>query len=263
MSDLHTPAPAAIDRHELRAAAREILDDPSGPEAVRARVAGSSADPLWPRLVAVGWSGIDVPEDLGGAGAGFGDLAVVLVEAGGHLAPSSLFASVLASGALQANPSAATRRWLPALAAVSALLDRAAVALAADSLGIAGTVLAMTVEYVSQREQFDRPIGSFQAVKHRCTDMLIAVETARLIVEEAADRPEDAVSASRAKSYATDAAETVAATSVQLHGGIGVTWEHDAHLYLKRANLNQVLYGDARRHRRRLADLMLGPELAR
>jgi alkylation response protein AidB-like acyl-CoA dehydrogenase len=153
-----------------------------------------------------------------------------------------------------------------AVAAAARITDRAALGVACDSLGIAERVLRMTVEYAKQRVQFDRLIGSFQAVKHSCTDMLIAVETARVAVEDALvawvdDSDPDGVSdaVSMAKAYATDAAGKVASEGVSLHGGIGFTWEHDLHIYLKRAELNRALFGSSRTHYRRIADRLLGP----
>jgi alkylation response protein AidB-like acyl-CoA dehydrogenase len=160
-------------------------------------------------------------------------------------------ASVLAAGAAAAT-------------AVRLLLDRAALAAAADALGVAQLMLDMTVEYAKTREQFGRAIGSFQAVKHRCADMFVAVTTARIALAEALDdydaAPADATAAvSRAKAYACDAAAQVTEDGVDLHGGIGFTWEHDAHLLLKRARLDQALYGDSRTHRRAAADFAWVP----
>jgi alkylation response protein AidB-like acyl-CoA dehydrogenase len=141
------------------------------------------------------------------------------------------------------------------------LLDRLAIALAADSLGGAERVLELTVGYLKEREQFGRAIGSFQALKHRCADMLLALEASRSAVEhaaEAVDRvSERAAAASIAKSYAADAYVHAAGEGVQMHGGIGYTWEHDLHLHLKRAKLNQALGGDGGWHRDRLARLLL------
>jgi alkylation response protein AidB-like acyl-CoA dehydrogenase len=146
--------------------------------------------------------------------------------------------------------------------AAQALADRAALATACDSLGVAERALAMSVDYAKQRVQFGRQIGSFQAIKHLCADMLIAVETARVAVNTALDAydadPYDcALAVSMAKAHAGDAAAQVTQETVTLHGGIGYTWEHDCHLMLKRAKLNQALDGSTRFHRRRTADLVL------
>ncbi|MEU5696840.1 acyl-CoA dehydrogenase family protein [Actinosynnema sp. NPDC020468] len=117
--------------------------------------------------------------------------------------------------------------------------------LAAESAAAARTCLDLTVEYLKTREQFGRPIGSFQALKHRCADHLVAVEGAASTAWRATREPGE-VPAALAKAVCTDVFFAVAADSVQLHGGIGFTWEHDAHLYLKRAKANQLLFGSSR-----------------
>ena len=119
----------------------------------------------------------------------------------------------------------------------------------------------MAVDYAKDRVQFGKPIGSFQAVKHMLADALVDVEGMRSTVYYAAwcaaaddrDRP---VSASMAKAWCSDASRRVMATGLQVHGGIGFTWEHDMHLYLKRAQLDQVSFGDAAFHRDRIARLL-------
>jgi alkylation response protein AidB-like acyl-CoA dehydrogenase len=146
-------------------------------------------------------------------------------------------------------------------ACVRRLHDRAAVAVAGDSLGVAEAMLDATVAYARVREQFGRPIGSFQAVKHACADMLVQVSVARELVAAAAerlagDRPGDpgtSVAASMAKAYACAAAVDVAGRAMQLHGGMGYTWESGIHVFLKRAALNRSLSGSPAAHRRRLA----------
>ena len=142
-------------------------------------------------------------------------------------------------------------------AAVRRLRDRAAVAVACDSLGLAETMLAATVDYASVRHQFGRPIGSFQAVKHACADMLVHTSVARQLVgaaaSEVADGADGSVATSMAKSYSCGAAVDVAGKAMQLHGGIGYTWESGVHVYLKRAALNRSLFGSPASHRRRLA----------
>jgi len=145
--------------------------------------------------------------------------------------------------------------------AVAALADRGAVAHAAELLGGASAVLEMAVAYAKDRVQFGKPIGSFQAIKHRCADMLVDVEGMRSAVYHAAwclaaGSPEAPVAASTAKIWCSDAARRVMASGLQVHGGIGFTWEHDLHLFLKRAQLDQVSFGDATFHRRRLAALL-------
>ncbi|HEV2311236.1 MAG TPA: acyl-CoA dehydrogenase family protein [Acidimicrobiia bacterium] len=145
--------------------------------------------------------------------------------------------------------------------AVDALLDRGAAYASAEMLGGADRVLEMAVEYAKERVQFARPIGSFQAVKHRCADMLVDVEGMRSSAYWAAwclgagDR-DRSIAASTAKIWGSDASKRVMASGLQVHGGIGFTWEHDLHLFLKRAQLDQVSFGDAPYHRERLAALL-------
>jgi len=370
-----------VDRDELRAAARDML----GAASASARVRELAATPdgfdedLWRHFAEMGLPGIEISEDFDGAGARFGDLAVVLTELGSHLASNGLAATtVLGAGALAAVPRhPRARAWLPRVAAGTArasaallsaagepgspgllasrspsaaggwrvsgssgyapdasiadllvlraldpngrelllaidrdtpglevtptpmlditrrfsditaselevgedgilatgaeataivrrLLDRAALATAADALGVAQRALDATVGYAKTREQFGRLIGSFQAVKHRCADMFVAVTTARIALEEALDcydaAPDDATAAvSRAKAYTCDAAAQVVEDGTDMHGGIGFTWEHDMHLLIKRVGLDQALFGDSRTHRRRAADLTWAP----
>ncbi len=141
------------------------------------------------------------------------------------------------------------------------LLDRAAVAVSAEMLGAADRVLEMTVAYAKDRVQFGRPIGGFQAVKHRCADMLVDVEGMRSATYYAgwavgAGDPEAPAASSVAKVWSSDAARRVMASGLQVHGGIGFTWEHDLHLFLKRSQLDQMSFGDAGLHRERLAQIL-------
>ena len=359
-------------REELCTAAREMLRANSTSAHLRALAETASGfdDALWQQFAMLGWQGIEISEDLGGAGGTFGDFAVVLVEMGRRLCSNGLTAtSALAAGPLfGAGPNGPGAQWLrrlsrgdvrgtavvacngsghlkavrdgdrwvvsgvapcvldaggsdvvilpvtdaqgailifaveataPALVWTDApmlditrrfadldakglevgdtellatgaeaehlivdLLNRAALAIACDAFGVAEQALQMTTAYAKERVQFDRPIGSFQAVKHRCADMYIAVQTARAALGEAIDTydaaPADAaVAISRAKAYCCDAAAQVAEDAVEMHGGIGFTWEHDIHLYVKRARLDQALFGDSRWHRRRVAALTL------
>ncbi len=145
--------------------------------------------------------------------------------------------------------------------AVDALVDRGATGVAAEMLGGADRVLELAVEYAKDRVQFGKPIGSFQAVKHRCADMLVDVEGMRSSVYWAAwclaaDDRDASVAASTAKIWGSDASRRVMASGLQVHGGIGFTWEHDLHLFLKRAQLDQLTFGDAGYHRERLAALL-------
>jgi alkylation response protein AidB-like acyl-CoA dehydrogenase len=144
---------------------------------------------------------------------------------------------------------------------VERLLNRGATYAAAEMLGGADRALTMAVEYAKARVQFGRPIGSFQAVKHRCADMLVDVEGMRSSVYWAAwcisaDHPDASVAASTAKIWCSDASKRVMASALQVHGGIGFTWEHDLHLFMKRAQLDQSTFGDASYHRERLAALL-------
>ena len=147
-------------------------------------------------------------------------------------------------------------------AAVRRTLDHAAIALASEALGGAERCVEMATEYARTRVQFDRPIGSFQAIKHRLADLFTSVETARSAARYAAgvadsgDDAELAVAAALAKSYCTEAFFRCAAENIQIHGGIGFTWEHDAHLFLKRARGSLVLLGGPSADRERVADTM-------
>ena len=141
------------------------------------------------------------------------------------------------------------------------LLDRAATFTAAELLGASSRALDLSVEYAKDRVQFGRPIGSFQAVKHRCADMLVDVEGMRSSTYWAAwcvgaDDAERSVAASTAKLWCADASKRVMASALQVHGGIGFTWEHDLHFFMKRAQLDQISFGDADFHRDRLAGLL-------
>ena len=143
-------------------------------------------------------------------------------------------------------------------AALSKTLDQAAVCMSAEMVGGAQRCLDMAVEYAKVRVQFGRPIGSFQAIKHKCADMLLEVESAKSAAyyagwAAAEDNDELPVVASLAKAYCSDAYFHAAAENIQIHGGIGFTWEHDAHLYFKRAKSSEILLGDATYHRELLA----------
>jgi alkylation response protein AidB-like acyl-CoA dehydrogenase len=131
------------------------------------------------------------------------------------------------------------------------LADVAAILLAAEQIGAAAKCLDLTVEYTKDRVQFGRPIGSFQALKHRMADLYVAVQSARAVVNEAVAEP-SATSAALARVTASEAFSKVAAEAVQLHGGIAITWEHDIQLYFKRAHGSAQLLGPPREHLRRL-----------
>jgi alkylation response protein AidB-like acyl-CoA dehydrogenase len=138
------------------------------------------------------------------------------------------------------------------------VFDCASICVAAGALGGAEAVLRMAVEYAKERVQFGRPIGSFQAIKHKCADMALEVDCARSAVVLAAqpkriDRGLVAESASLAKLYCCEAFSRAAAQNIQIHGGIGMTWEHDAHLFLKRSKSSELLFGGPSFHRARIA----------
>jgi alkylation response protein AidB-like acyl-CoA dehydrogenase len=286
----------------------------------------------WSVLVDAGWPGLEVPEQFGGAGASFAEVAVICEEMGRAASANSYLGSaVLAVGTLKALQPSDTRDRLltdvasgavmvavalestdfvpdadgadrilvvadnavavaeptvtpqPVLdetrrlatvedlaiaevlhfdgdaeAAVLRLRDRAAVAIACDSLGLSEAMLSATVGYAKVRHQFGRPIGSFQAVKHACADMLVSISVSRQLVEAAVqaiaeERADAGVAAAMAKSHACAAAVDIAGKAMQLHGGIGYTWESGIHVYLKRAALNRSLFGSPATHRKELA----------
>jgi alkylation response protein AidB-like acyl-CoA dehydrogenase len=309
----------------------------------------------WSVLAEAGWTGLEVPDDLGGAGATFGEVAVICEEMGRAASANHfLGGAVLTVGLLKSlRPSDSRDELLTAVAAASLrpavavgsftlgggtlsghadfvpdaegadrllviaadsdgspvvvevanltvtpqpvldetrrlatvsadaaevaqvlrfggdpqeqvrrLLDRAGVAVACDSLGLSEAMLAATVAYAKVRNQFGRPIGSFQAVKHACADMQVAIAVSRQLVSAAVeaiaeDRPDAGVAAAMAKSYACSAAVDVAGKAMQLHGGIGYTWESGIHVYLKRAALNRSLFGSPAAHRKQLAQRYL------
>ena len=373
----------SADQVALRDAAAGLLDDRCGMDVVRRACDGGGFDAdLWGAMVEQGWTGIAVPEALGGVGLGTVEAAVLLEQTGAHLAPVPLLQQLAALAALAEGPwgerllsgeavacvartplaragdgSVSGRpepviygaradvlvapagdelvavdlagvarspepamdqtrelAWIELDAApaatvggsdeVAAHLDRGAVFHSAEMLGGAETVMNLAVEYAKVREQFGRPIGSFQAVKHRCADMLVDVEGMRSAVYHAAwtlgaagpnaalgaatagpnaalgaatagpnaalgaatagdpatlgagGTADAAAAAATAKIWCSDAAVRVAESALQVHGGIGFTWEADVHLYLKRAQLDGVSFGDARHHRARLAAIL-------
>jgi alkylation response protein AidB-like acyl-CoA dehydrogenase len=358
-------------REELRQVARTVIAERCASAQVRALTGEPLAfDPeLWRTFAELGWLGLEIDEEHGGAGMSFAELAVVLEELGRGLVPAPFLATVVlgAAAIAAAGDDEQRRRWLPGIAGGSVnvtvaldpperrgaglhverrgdrltlhgacrfvpdagladalvidtddastplllvaagtpgmtivpspvydqtrrlgevrfdhvtlgdehhlgtaerapalrtwLRERAAAALALDSLGGARRALEVSVEYAKERVQFGRAIGSFQAVKHRCADMLVAVETARVAVDTAVRElprlggpPSPWVPI--AKSHATEAYTEVAGLGIAVLGGIGFTWEHDMHLFLKRAQLNQALYGTPAWHRDELVRLL-------
>jgi alkylation response protein AidB-like acyl-CoA dehydrogenase len=147
--------------------------------------------------------------------------------------------------------------WAP----LERVIARATVGLAAEMCGVAQQVLDMTVAYAKIRIAFGKPIGSYQGVKHQAADMLVAIENAKSLTYYAAwavdqGLDEAALAVSMAKAAASDMVRKVAGTGIQLHGGIGMTWEHDLQLYFKRAKASEVTFGDATWHRERVAQLI-------
>jgi alkylation response protein AidB-like acyl-CoA dehydrogenase len=340
------------DQLALQGAARDLLDAYASPDRVRAHLAAGAPrdESVWAAMVEQGWLGVAVPEAEGGLGLGWVEAAVLLEEAGRHVAPVPLLGALVAIDALRGTewaPSllAGTRQgcvaWSPrplavdggevdggtgsgavsgapgpvagaATAAVAVVitpedlwavdldslgrpavepsmdgtqalswltldrtpavrvggadqarraLDLAAVAASAELLGGAARVLEMSAQYAKDRVQFGQPIGSFQAVKHRCADMVVDVEGMRSVAwygawALAAGDADASAAASTAKTWCSDAAKRVMASGLQVHGGIGFTWEHDLHLFMKRSQLDQVAFGDAAYHRERLAGLL-------
>jgi alkylation response protein AidB-like acyl-CoA dehydrogenase len=196
------------------------------------------------------------------------DVAVVLADGGvygvdlrteGRPAPLSAMDRTRELGVLAFDGTPA--RSLGGEESAALLVDRTATLASAEMLGAAARVLDLTVQYAKDRVQFGKPIGSFQAVKHMLADALVDVEGMRSTSYyaawcAAAGDPERSLSASMAKAWCSDASRRVMATGLQVHGGIGFTWEHEMHLYLKRAQLDQVSYGDASAHRDRIATLL-------
>ena len=143
-------------------------------------------------------------------------------------------------------------------ATLARVLQHAEAAIALEAVGTGQRALDLAVAYANERVQFGRPIGSFQAVKHKCVDMMVAVETARSLAYYAAwavaeDAPDVARAVAMAKAYATDVARTVTSEAIQVHGGIGFTWEHDLHLYHRRALALGAAFASAARHRETVA----------
>ncbi|MCX4095751.1 acyl-CoA dehydrogenase family protein [Nocardia sp. alder85J] len=356
---------------ELRAVVRKFLESRSGESQVRAQMETPEGfdRQVWRQLAEqIGVQALAIPEEYGGAGFGFGELAVVLEESGRALLCAPLLSTVVlaANTLLLSGDVEACRDYLPGIAAgetiatlaviedsgvwaedriatsaihttdgwrldgvkryvldgasadvvivaargvdgmslflvesgahgvtiedlptldrtrrqatvtlrdtparllgavgtgwavVSGVVDIGATALACEQVGGAARVLETTVDYLKVREQFGRPIGSFQAIKHRCSDMLVELESARsaayyasyAVATDAADLP---IAASTAKVYCSTAYYHIAAEGIQLHGGIGFTWEHPAHLYFKRAKGSEILLGTPAHHREVLA----------
>ena len=201
--------------------------------------------------------------------AGAADVLVVTASEGRHYLVEAGAAGVTIEAATSIDP---TRRlFTVTLDGVSGELlsgdfgdawHAIAIATAAESVGIAERAMDLSVAYAKERQQFGRPIGTYQAVSHRCAQMLLEVEGARSLVYWAAwaldHSPEEAsVAASAAKAYASDCGARVTGSAIQVHGGIGFTWEHDLQFFFKRAAANAHHYGDARWHRDKVAGAIL------
>lgn len=322
-------------------------------ERTRKAMAGEGIDrELWQTFCAeLGLAGIGIAEDLGGAGLGMVEFAIVAEAAGAQVAAVPLLGHAMAARAIAAGGSPAQQsEWLPGMlsgeviaacsgsnsitaagnaltgtfkfvphgavadvfvlragaglwivradasgvsvtahttmdqtrplatvtldaapgealpdspAALQAAHQAGWICAAAEALGVAQAALARTVDYAKERVQFGRPIGSFQAYKHRLADMMIEIEQARsavywaaCAVDEGSDETELALHA--AKSFAADTAFLCAGNMIQLHGGIGFTWEHDAHLFFKRARALQSMLGHGNWHREQVAAKLLG-----
>lgn len=288
------------EQEELAALVRSLLSKRADSSAVRAAIGSPQGydEALWSALCEqVGVAALAVPEEYDGFGASLIETAVVLEELGANLSPTPLLASAIRTAELLLHGSADNRsEWLPRIAAgavVSAdlgtvvlepetrqpsmdqtlriapgsgapsddVLDIARALISALQVGAMQRAIDMTVAYSKERVQFGRPIGSFQALKHRMADMMVLVEASRSASWAATaaaaaylrasgtdhDPTPERTTLSRAASvaarYCAEAAEHVASETIQLHGGIAITWEHDAHLLFKRIHALAHLTG--------------------
>jgi alkylation response protein AidB-like acyl-CoA dehydrogenase len=301
------------EQEALRAEARRWLDERYPPERV-AELADSDAgwDPAsWGELAELGWLGVSVGEEEGGAGLGFLEEAVLFEELGRALYPGPYFSTVaLALPRLEADDRAAVAvgeaRWsaqvdglVPDLALVDRVLaadgavaaegetvvtmdatrrlgrlatragdasldrPRLRAALALEAVGIAQRALDWGVEHAKGRQQFGKAIGVYQAVSHSLVDAFMAAELSRSLAYWAAwcvaeGDAEAATAAAAAKAYAAEAAVSACERSIQVHGGIGFTWEHPLHRYYKRAQWIQAFDGFPARQRAEIAAALLG-----
>jgi len=251
-----------------------------GAEAVVARIAGGATAAFAVPVSDAGWvtTGADLPEWTGAltgtvplvAGAPAAEVLLVLARDGNRevlVIVEASDASIAVQQPLDLSATigvvtfSQTRGEILAegtalRSALSAARRHTLLAVAADSVGVAARALAMAVQWAGEREQFGRPIGSFQAVSHRCADMLVALEGARSLVTAAAES-DDVSAAELAAATAFDAAVSVAEGAIQVHGGIGFTWEHPAHLLLRRARANAVLVESSDSLRDRVARALL------
>ncbi len=182
-----------------------------------------------------------------------GDIADVVIGTDGTELTrwSALTAQPKSTMDLTRRLSSVTASETAPLGADPGLADTAALLLAAEQIGAAARALDLTVAYTKDRVQFGRPIGSFQALKHRMADLYVTVQSARAVIYDAIAEP-SATSASLARVFASEALTAVVGEAVQMHGGIAITWEHDIQLYFKRAHGSAQLLGPPREHLRRL-----------
>ncbi len=319
------------DQHEIKRTARDLLGQRSTFERVRAAAeAGTYDETLWRELRDLGWTGIAISEEHGGAGLGQVEL-VILMEELGYAVAGSPFLSNALGGLLidHAGSDEQRARWLPGIASgeatatvgtlgpdgaelvpdaqtaalivliedggatvveragadvspvetidptrryahvagasgealagdVAGALDRCEVGLAAELVGVAQRAMEMSVAYAKDRRQFDTPIGAYQAVSHRCAQMLLETEGARSATyfgawAADADPAQLPLGAAMAKAAAVEAGRNVTASAIQVHGGIGFTWEADVHWLYKRAQVDAALLAGARASRARVA----------
>src|SRR5258705_436474 len=232
---LKNSARAFLDEHCKAATVRMLWNDPRG-----------ESEAMWKEMAQLGWLGLALPEAHGGSDLGMVECSLLLEEMGRASYPGPYLPTILVATAIdRAGTDAQKQRWLPAVCAGGA---------AAEMLGAERRCLDMAVEYAKVREQFGQPIGSFQAIRHKCAEMLLEVENSHAAVYYAAwaldaDAEDAELAASVAKAYVGDASRKVCGEAIQVHGGIGFTWEYDLHLYFKRAKALEVQYGDADYHR--------------
>lgn len=321
------------DQHEIKRTARELLAKRSGLEQVREAAEAEAYDEsLFTELRELGWTGIAIDEQYGGAGLGVVELMILCEELGYALAASPFLANALGGLMIEHAGSDEQRaKWLPGIASgeatatvafagggssevvpdadgaavivliegdeatlvaredaevetvstidptrryarvsasggealpgdVAGALARAEVALSAEMVGIAQRTQEMAIEYAKERKQFDTPIGAFQAVSHRCAQMLFDTEGARSATyfggwAADADESQLALASAIAKAAASGAALSVTASSIQVHGGIGFTWEADVHWFFKRAQLDAAMLGGAGKQRAKVTSL--------
>ncbi len=225
---------------------------------------GGSADPETPTLKADPLTGVKIAVP----NADVADTLIVTAEGGRHFAVNASDATIEPARAMDATRPLFTVRFDGAAGEelsgdhFGRAWHAVAVMAAAESVGVAARVSGMAVDYAKERKQFGRAIGSYQAVSHACAQMFLETEGARSVTYWAAwaldnDDEQAFMAANCAKAYASDAAVNVTRSALQVHGGIGFTWEHDLHLFLKRAEANAHAFGDPRWHREQVAAAVL------